>query len=96
MNNRQNVPGIARGPQNFSPRSLPPISNPMGQPAMQQQAADDVSIQDELAMEIYARLAEHHIMHNHAAPNTPRLRDLAHAAKVAAQAFFEEQTNAQA
>lgn len=92
MNNRQNVPGIARGPQSFSPRSLPPISNPMGQPPAMQQQDDGVSVQDELAMEIYCRLAADTISTSHIA-KPELLRSLAQAAKQAAAIFFEEDPN---
>lgn len=95
MNNRQNVPGIARGPQSFSPRSLPPISNPMGQPPAMQ--ADGVSVEDELAMEIYARLASAIISAHMDSPHPTTMWRLAQHARVAAKAFFEEQpSNAQA
>ena len=49
-------------------------------------------IQD-LAMEIYARLAVDHISQGGA--NTEGLRDLASDARLAAKAFFEDQTNGQ-
>lgn len=92
MSQQRPVPGIAKGPQGFSPRSLPPISNPMGQPPAVQQAADDVSMVDELAMEIYARLSADTISTSHIA-KPELLRSLAQAAKQAAAIFFEEDTN---
>ena len=52
----------------------------------------DEDIQD-LAMEIYARLAVDHISQGGA--NTEGLRDLASDARLAAKAFFEDQTNDQ-
>ena len=95
MNNRQNVPGIARGPQSFSPRSLPPVPNPMGQPPAMQQQDDGVSVQDELAMEIYCRLAFANISNQDVGEpaDASQLRELAKDARIAAQAFFEENPN---
>ncbi len=80
------VPGIAKGPQGFSQRNLPPISNPMGQQPMQQESVD-VSIEDDLAMEIYARLAVSHIQKQ--MPDRETLRTLASQSRIAAQAYFE-------
>lgn len=91
MSQTRPVPGIARGPQGFSQRNLPPIPNPMGQPPMQYPPAADVSIEDELAMEIYSKLAIDHIRSNHGSGSVDLLRDAALAAKAAASAFFEEQ-----
>lgn len=56
------------------------------QQPMQQQAADE-PFQD-LAMEIYARLAFDHIWKNQT-PNTQTLQELAKSAQAAALAYFE-------
>jgi hypothetical protein len=93
MQRHRPVPGLARGSQQFSRDALPPIQSPMGMMPTQQTppvAADDPA--DDLAQEIFARLAVNHLMHNPAAPDSRILRDLAQSAQFAARAFFEEPT----
>lgn len=93
MNNRQSVPGIARGPQNFSPRSLPPISNPMGQPPNPFDPTSTEELVQDLALEIYCRLASAIISAHMEAPHPETMQRLAQHARIAAQAFFEENPN---
>ena len=98
MNRQRPIPGISRGPQQFAPDTRGPIQSPlsMGQPAPMQQPyffqAPEPSIADELAMEIYARLAFEHIQGN-LATDSETLQELAKASRAAAQAYFEGQTN---
>lgn len=77
------VPGIARGPQAFTPAARTQIANPMSPPILQPEEADD---QSDLAMEIYCRVVAQFI----AAGRTSEFTNLAHLAKIAAQAYFQE------
>ena len=103
MNQHRKVQSIGRGPQSFTRSAQSPIQSPMPPQSaqyrpMQQWAPPpepvysvEEDIQD-LAMEIYARLAIDHIRTTDAAmPEV--LQDLAKDSRIAAQAFFEEQTS---
>jgi len=98
MQRPRNVPQIGRGPQQFAKSSLPPIASPM-----QMTSAPQIPIQvmqppvnsepldaDDLAMEIYARLAVEHIAAMGAKHDLAALRELAKASQAAAMAYFQE------
>lgn len=74
--------------QQFSPKNLPPIQSPM-QPPFQVLETEDTSAED-LAMEIYARLACREVDRD--IPNLDELRQFARHAQAAARVYFEEQT----
>lgn len=86
------VPGIARGPQQFSRDTLSAIQSPLMMPGQQQpQQSPEAAIAEtmqELALEIYARLATAHIEHNQAT-DRETLQGLAQSAQLAAKSYFE-------
>ena len=82
------VPGIGHLQQQFSRASLPPIQSPMQSPQVPiHEQGDDP--QDDLAQEIFARLAVNHLMHNPIAPDSRILREMAQNAQIAAAAYFD-------
>ena len=88
MSQHRPVPGISQGPKEFSPSSRVPIQSPMmvGQPGA---AAVSEQMQD-LAMEIYVRLAVKHIaitVQDNA--DNEQLQELAKASQAAALAYFQ-------
>jgi len=84
------APGIARGPQQFSRSQMPPIASPLGPPPLvPPESAISEQMQD-LAMEIYARLAVEHIAAMGAKHDLAALRELAKASQAAAMAYFQE------
>ena len=86
MSQHRPVPGIAQGPKEFSPSSRVPIQSPMA--AGQPPAVSDV-MQD-LAMEIYARLAVNHITADAGGSHdSGALRELAQEAQTAARIYFQ-------
>ena len=94
------VPGIARGPQQFSRATQPPIQSPMMQGIPQQMIASPQpeptgsSMQD-LAMEIYADLAAELIATGN--PDPEAMHTLARHAVAAARIFtnvLEDEANA--
>lgn len=89
------VPGIGRGPQQFSARAPVQVQSPLGMPAPQQQAYPSYGEdQQDLAMEIYSRLAIDHIQTNQT-PDAQILTELAIASKQAAAIYFQSSEGAQ-
>lgn len=95
MSQHRPVPGIAPTPKQASGQTFKPIQSPMmfGQPPMPQLTPEQAvaeQVQD-LAMEIYCRIAAQHVMHvfDASEPDTQMLRKMAHAAQEAAKAYFE-------
>ena len=87
MSQHRPVPGIAQGPREFSPSSFVPMQSPIGQP--QQAPVVSESMQD-LAMEIYARLAVNHITADAGGSHdSGALRELAQEAQTAARIYFQ-------
>jgi len=94
MHQPRPVPGIARGPQQFSQTVGSPVPHPM---AMQSQSPPPQTVSDEeafqdLAMEIYTRLVSKHICADSfpKANADPELfRELAKASQAAAMAYFK-------
>ena len=86
------VPGIARGPHAFSPAARAPIANPMQLPPVPSPppVSDEIS-PDELAMEIYCRVAAQFIASGRAADRAV-LTGLAIHAQAAAEAYFQTMT----
>lgn len=85
------VPGIAKGPGQFSPAARPPVPHPMmqsqpPQPPQSAEAAIADNLQD-LAMEIYCRVVAQYI----AAERVDReaFQTLALHSRSAAKAYFE-------
>lgn len=106
MQRPRQVPGIARGPQQFSQRQPVPQMNPMAMPPQIQSSAqtpiqpEDDSGELDLAMEIYCRLALPlaQDVEGYQNPSTDKdfhdkLRRAAMIAKVAAKCFFEKESN---
>lgn len=101
MTEHRKVPGIERGPQQFSRATSPPIQSPMmqGNPhpqmiASPQPEPTDSSMQD-LAMEIYADLAAEQIATGN--PDPEAMHTLARHAVAAARIFsnvLEDEANA--
>jgi len=87
------VPGIAKGPSQFSPAALPPVPHPMAmqsQPSPQPPQSAEAAIADnlqDLAMEIYCRVVAQYI----AADRVDReaFQTLALHSRSAAKAYFE-------
>lgn len=100
MQRPRQVPGIARGPQQFSQRQPVPQMNPMAMPPQIQSSAQtpiDDSGELDLAMEIYCRLAIKVIDDIKPRRNSSeseelqaRLQFAAEIAKQSAAAFFTE------
>ena len=88
MSQHRPVPGIAQGPREFSPSSFVPMQSPIGQP--QQAPVVSESMQD-LAMEIYARLAVSYMTDSRyeTDPSPACLQRLAQDAQMAALAYFQ-------
>jgi hypothetical protein len=90
VQNNRPVPGIANLNQGFSRKTSVPIPSPLGNPQQQflPTAIDDPA--DDLAQEIYARLAVQHLSLNLIGDPSPiTLQRLADHARAAARAYFE-------
>ena len=85
------VPQIGRGPQHFSPAARPPIAHPMQLPPvpLQPPVSDEIT-PDELAMEIYCRVAAQFIAAGRA--DRAVLTGLAIHSQAAAEAYFQTMT----
>lgn len=83
------VPKIGRGPQAFRPADRPPVAHPMQLPPAAVPPSDEVS-PDELAMEIYCRVAAQFIASGRA--DRAILTGLAIHAQAAAEAYFQTMT----
>jgi len=85
MDRHRPVPGIARGPQQFTPGAAVPIQSPMMGPIQEQDPIAE-HLQD-LALEIYCRVVSQHI----AAGRVDReaMQTLALHSQTAAKAYFE-------
>ena len=87
MSRFRQVPGIAQGPKGFSPASFVPMQSPLGQP---QSPVDGIAEQlQDLAMEIYARLAVDHIAAMGQKLDPLQLAEMAKASQTAALAYFQ-------
>lgn len=91
------VPGLARGPSSFTPKSSTPISMPVGMasappiqipPQVAQIDSKPLDAED-LAMEIYARLVVGHLGRSIQPPDPMLLRQLAQTARTSAQIYFQ-------
>ena len=87
MSQHRPVPGIAQGPREFSPSNYVPMQSPIGHPPQQPPVVSE-SMQD-LAMEIYARLAVDHIAAMGQKLDPLQLAELAKASQTAALAYFQ-------
>jgi hypothetical protein len=87
MQRHRPVPGIANLSQNFARKESLPIQSPVSHPQQLIDAGDD---SQDLAQEIYARLALDYLR-DHQVPEPRVLQELAKRARVAAQSYFEVQ-----
>ncbi len=100
------VPGLARGPSSFTPKSSTPISMPVGMasappiqipqipPQVAQIDSKPLDAED-LAMEIYARLVVSHLGRavQVQPPDPILLRQLAQIARTSAMVYFQIDSN---
>ena len=94
MQQPRQVPKLGHQRPILSRDTLPPIQSPL---AMQQPQSSPESAGDELqdlAMEIYARLAVAHIQHNQQT-DRETLQQLSHSAMTAARVYFGSTNNGQ-
>jgi len=93
MSRFRQVPGIAQGPKGFSPANFVPMQSPLSQPPQQPQspaAVDGIAEQmQDLAMEIYVRLAVKHIAITVQDNADNELQELARLSQAAALAYFQ-------
>lgn len=94
MSRFRQVPGITQGPKGFSPANFVPMQSPLSQPPQQPQspaAVDGIAEQmQDMAMEIYCRLAVKHIaitVQDNA--DNEQLQELARLSQAAALAYFQ-------
>ena len=101
MSRNRPVPSIARGPQQFSQRTQQPIASPMTPPPIPATAPISEDSEDDLAQEIYCRLAMQVIGdarpdladHNSSENFREHLAAAAKIAKLTAKVYFEEGSN---
>lgn len=93
MSRFRQVPGIAQGPKGFSQASFVPMQSPLSQPPQQPQspaAVDGIAEQmQDMAMEIYCRLAVKHIAITVQDTDSEQLQELAKLSQAAALAYFQ-------
>lgn len=96
MAEARKVPGIGRGPQQFSRATAPPIQSPMMAGNPQQMIAspqpDPMDSMQDLAMEIYSNLATDLIASGN--PDRDAMQTLAKHSWEAARIYFETLENA--
>ena len=94
------VPGLAKGPSSFTPKSSTPFAMPVGMTSAPSQPMQVIPQQlgqvdsepldaEDLAMEIYARLVVSHLGRSVAPPDPILLRQLAQTARTSAMVYFQ-------